>query len=118
MIHDILLVALWLASALGCLFMLFAAALMWSSTRPQPATEPAPDLTILKPLYRCEPGLFENLESFCRQDYGGPVQIVFGVHDEADPAVAVVEGAAGEISADGGEVVSNRSMAPTPRSPT
>jgi len=40
MIHDILLGALWLAGAFGCLFMLFAAALMWSSTRPQPAPEP------------------------------------------------------------------------------
>jgi ceramide glucosyltransferase len=49
-----------------------------------------PPVTILKPLYRCEPGLFENLESFFRQDYPGEVQIVFGVHDEADPATDVV----------------------------
>ena len=48
-------------------------------------------VTILKPLYRCEPGLFENLESFCLQNYPGAVQIVFGVHDDADPAVAVVQ---------------------------
>ena len=79
MIHDILLVALWLAGALGCLFMLFAAALMWSSTRPQPAPEPAPDLTVLKPLHGNEAGLYENLASFCEQDYSGAVQIVFGV---------------------------------------
>ena len=91
MIHDILLVALWLASALGCLFMLFAAALMWSSTRPQPATEPAPDLTILKPLHGDEAGLYENLASFCEQDYSGAVQIVFGVENPNDPAIAVVE---------------------------
>src|SRR6476619_7176507 len=91
MIHDILLVALWLASALGCLFMLFAAALMWSSTRPQPATEPAPDLTILKPLHGDEAGLFENLVSVCEQDYPGAVQIVFGVENPNDPAIAVVE---------------------------
>ncbi len=50
-----------------------------------------PPVTILKPLHRCEPGLFENLESFCRQDYRGKVQIVFGVHDASDPAVAVVQ---------------------------
>ena len=71
MIHDFLLVALWLAGALGCLFMLFAAALTWSSTRPQPAREPAPDLTILKPLHGDEAGLYENLASFCEQDYSG-----------------------------------------------
>ena len=91
MIHDILLVALWLAGALGCLFMLFAAALMWSSTRPQPALEPAPDLTILKPLHGDEAGLYENLASFCEQDYSGAVQIVFGVENPNDPAIAVVE---------------------------
>jgi len=91
MIHDILLVALWLAGAFGCLFMLFAAALMWSSTRPQPAREPAPDLTILKPLHGDEAGLYENLASFCEQDYSGAVQIVFGVENPNDPAIAVVE---------------------------
>jgi ceramide glucosyltransferase len=47
-------------------------------------------VTILKPLYRGEPGLQENLESFFAQDFNAPVQIVFGVHDEADPAIAVV----------------------------
>ena len=91
MIHDILLVALWLAGAFGCLFMLFAAVQMWSSTRPQPATEPAPDLTILKPLHGDEAGLYENLASFCEQDYSGVVQIVFGVENPNDPAIAVVE---------------------------
>lgn len=47
-------------------------------------------VTILKPLHGSEPGLLENLESFCRQDYAAPLQIVFGVHDEADPAIQAV----------------------------
>ena len=47
-------------------------------------------VTILKPLHGSEPGLLENLESFCRQDYAAPLQIVFGVHDAADPAIQVV----------------------------
>jgi len=47
-------------------------------------------VTILKPLYLGEPRLKENLESFFDQDFDAPVQIVFGVHDEADPAVGVV----------------------------
>jgi ceramide glucosyltransferase len=47
-------------------------------------------VTILKPLHRGEPDLLQNLETFFAQDYAGPVQIVFGVHDEADPAVEVV----------------------------
>src|SRR5262249_59781320 len=49
-----------------------------------------PPVTILKPLYLGEPGLSDNLESFFTQDYPGPIQIVFGVHDESDPAAAVV----------------------------
>jgi ceramide glucosyltransferase len=48
-------------------------------------------VTILKPLHGLEPGLAENLETFLTQDYRGPVQIVFGVRDSSDPAVAVAE---------------------------
>jgi len=50
-----------------------------------------PPVTILKPLHLGEPGLKDNLESFFTQDYPGKIQIVFGVHDENDPAVAVVK---------------------------
>ena len=55
------------------------------------AEQPFPPVTLLKPLAGAEPGLREALESFCRQAYGGAVQIVFGVLDPADPAIAVVE---------------------------
>jgi ceramide glucosyltransferase len=50
-----------------------------------------PPVTILKPLHLGEPGLSDNLESFFAQDYPGDVQIVFGVHDERDPAIPVVQ---------------------------
>ena len=47
-------------------------------------------VTILKPLCGAEPGLYTHLRSFCLQRY--PLfQIVFGVRDPADPALAVVE---------------------------
>ena len=49
-----------------------------------------PPVTILKPLCGAEPGLYEHLSSFCRQDYP-EFQIVFGLHDPADPARSVVE---------------------------
>ena len=49
-----------------------------------------PAVTILKPLHGMEPNLYANLAGFCVQDYPGPVQIVFGVDDPADPAIAVV----------------------------
>ena len=92
MIYDALLVALWLAGAAGCLFMLIAAALLLSSaSRPGPSNAAPEAVTILKPLHGNEAGLYENLASFCEQDYPGPVQIVFGVENPNDPAIAVVE---------------------------
>src|SRR5271166_5825006 len=55
----------------------------------RPPAVDAPGITVLKPLYGAEPGLYEHLTSFCRQDYSGPVQIVFGVQDPDDPAAIV-----------------------------
>jgi ceramide glucosyltransferase len=49
-----------------------------------------PPVTILKPLCGAEPGLYEHLRSFCRQEYP-EFQIVFGLHDPTDPARLVVE---------------------------
>jgi ceramide glucosyltransferase len=46
-------------------------------------------VTVLKPLCGAEPGLYEHLRSFCCQDYPR-YQIIFGVHDPADPALAAV----------------------------
>jgi ceramide glucosyltransferase len=57
--------------------------------RPREAPSNRPAVTVLKPLHGDEPLLEEALTSLCRQDY--PTwQIVFGVQDAADPAVAVV----------------------------
>ncbi len=57
--------------------------------RPAPVgAQKTPGVTMLKPLYGAEDGLFENLASFCRQNYAGPVQILFGVHDADDAAAA------------------------------
>lgn len=57
---------------------------------PESASAQNPAVTILKPLHQGEPDLSHNLETFFAQDYDGAVQIVFGVHDQADPAVTVV----------------------------
>jgi ceramide glucosyltransferase len=46
-------------------------------------------VTVLKPLHGDEAELYENLLSFCDQDYPA-CQIVFGVRDADDPAIAVV----------------------------
>jgi ceramide glucosyltransferase len=92
MIHDILLGALWLAGAFGCLFMILAAAFIFSSARSAPVMDAsAPAATILKPLHGDEVGLYENLVSFCEQDYPGEVQIIFGVESPNDAAISVVD---------------------------
>ena len=50
-----------------------------------------PPVTIVKPLHGNEWALLTNLSSFCQQDYPGPVQFLFGVHDAADPAVQTLD---------------------------
>jgi len=82
-----------LVSVLGCIYLIGAILLIGRFVhRPSPAPRaPGPSVTILKPLHGAEHGLLENLTSFCTQNYAGPVQIVFGVQDPADPAIAVVE---------------------------
>jgi ceramide glucosyltransferase len=54
-----------------------------------PGSKPLP-VTVLKPLHGMEPRLYENLRTFCLQahpDY----QLVFGVREANDPAIAAVE---------------------------
>ena len=60
--------------------------------RPQTRTlaRGAPPVTILKPLCGNEHELYDCLRSFCDQDYPN-FQIVFGVSDAADPAIAIVQ---------------------------
>ena len=78
----------------GCVYGWTAAFLAGRyARRPVPvmaANAARPSVTILKPLCGMEPNLYENLETFCRQDYAGPVQVVFGVQNATDPAIAVV----------------------------
>ena len=51
-----------------------------------PPVQPA--VSVLKPLYGAEPGLYENLLSFVDQDYP-TVQIVFGVRSSDDGALPI-----------------------------
>jgi ceramide glucosyltransferase len=48
-----------------------------------------PPVTILKPLCGAEPETYECLRSFCNQEYP-EFQVIFGVCDAQDPAVAIV----------------------------
>lgn len=90
----------------GCLALLCAAtayetvavtALLWWRWR---TPEDGPALTeavsVLKPLCGSEPGLYDQLRSFCQQDYP-QYEIVFGIRDAADPAGLVVDRLAAEF---------------------
>ena len=80
-------------AAVGCGYLVVAAITVGRFARGGLRTGPVttPDVTILKPLHGSEPGLLENLASFCSQDYAGRIQIICGVQDPNDAAVAVVE---------------------------
>jgi ceramide glucosyltransferase len=79
-------------AAIGCLYLLFAAfGAHLPARQSKQRIESPPAVTILKPLNGAEPGLFENLASFCAQDYSAPFQILCGVQDSQDSAVATVE---------------------------
>jgi ceramide glucosyltransferase len=78
-------------AVLGIIYTLLAGALIGRFFA-RPRAEPAsfPPVTVVKPLHGGEWALLRNLSSFCRQDYPGPVQFLFGVHDAGDPALETV----------------------------
>src|SRR5580692_154621 len=82
------------------------AVLVWQSRKAPMGGRSLPPVTMLKPLCGAEPGLYEHLRSFCRQDYP-EFQIVCGVRDPADPALAVVERLLAEFPSIPIEVVIN-----------
>jgi ceramide glucosyltransferase len=68
--------------SMGCLF--------WATRRRKRIPDYSPPVTVLKPLKGIDEGLEENLRSFFQLDY--PVfQLIFGVADADDPAIAVVQ---------------------------
>jgi len=82
-----------LASIWYCLLVLYSAEDFFGATnREFPANDaprPLPGVTVLKPLKGLDIDLYDNLATFCRQDYE-TFQIIFGVADAGDEAVPVV----------------------------
>ena len=89
-----LIVGSFLFSALlliSCGYSLFTIYAAWRFFRSVPVTARAlPPVSLFKPLKGASADLYDNLASFCRLDY--PVyQLLCGVRDPHDPAIAVVE---------------------------
>jgi ceramide glucosyltransferase len=79
-------------SACGSIYAVAATYALWRFLRrPRLMARGAPSVTVLKPMHGDEPELYENLSSFCAQDYDGPVQLIMGAREGADPALAVAE---------------------------
>src|SRR5215467_6970689 len=83
-----------LAAGLAICGMGFYALCLWSAARfkrenhdPQPGA--TPPVTILKPLRGVDPQMYESFRSHCLQDYP-EYEIIFGVSEADDPAVASV----------------------------
>lgn len=51
----------------------------------------APPISILKPLKGFDPEMYESFRSHCLQDYPREYEIIFGVNDASDEAIAAVE---------------------------
>lgn len=80
-----------LAVAAAYILISLVAVLVWrmqSAAAPPAGSRPA-GVTILKPLCGNEPGLYDQLRSFCLQDHP-EFQLVFGVRDPADSALKLV----------------------------
>ncbi|MFJ3486940.1 bacteriohopanetetrol glucosamine biosynthesis glycosyltransferase HpnI [Pseudomonas sp. NPDC090202] len=90
-------VAFWLGSALLFAAAGYAVAALGAVYKSLRARETVPGdgacpcaVSVLKPLNGAEPGLYENLRSFCVQRHDH-YQLVFGVREASDPAIEVVK---------------------------
>jgi len=86
-------------SVLGCFTSCaYYALCLWSArrflrdrtNRPDGPNKSLPPVSILKPLKGIDPDIYESFRSHCLQDYP-EYEIVFGVSDASDPAVASVK---------------------------
>jgi ceramide glucosyltransferase len=65
----------------------------------------APAISILKPLKGCDDTTRASLESWFRQNYAGPLQILFGVADANDPVCEIVRQLVAENPQAGAQLV-------------
>lgn len=74
---------------------------------PPPNSPEAPAVTILKPVKGMDAGSYENFASFCRQEYEGPVQLLFAAASADDPVIPVIHRLMEEFGGDRVSLVVN-----------
>lgn len=80
------------------LFTVIATGVTWiHMTMRRPSKQMRPAISLLKPLKGSEDDLAENLRSFFRLDYEGPIEVVFATTDADDPALPVARSVAAEF---------------------
>ena len=78
-------------AAAAMAYSIIARIAVWLPIRlPTRTVRTMPGVTLLKPLCGADPATYECLRSFCEQAYP-EFQIVFGVSDENDPSLPIVE---------------------------
>ncbi|MGA2779338.1 MAG: bacteriohopanetetrol glucosamine biosynthesis glycosyltransferase HpnI [Steroidobacteraceae bacterium] len=97
-VHAAIAIVGWilLAAAAGHSVLSVVAVLAWIGVRAEAPRGPPTPVTVLQPLCGLEPRLYENLRSLCRQVHP-QFQIVYGVREANDPALAVVARLAAEF---------------------
>lgn len=71
------------------------ALLVWRFSRRQNLAAAIEPVTILKPLCGAEPGLYEDLRSFCAQDHP-QFELILGIREKSDPACDIARRIASE----------------------
>ena len=74
----------------GYYILAITAARRFFRNRPPISKDFAPPVSVLKPVRGLDREAYENYASFCRQEYP-EFEIIFGVTEESDPAVPVIE---------------------------
>lgn len=94
--HFVSTFASWLGTGLVAASAGYAVAALGAALKNMRAPAPplgagdcARPISVLKPLHGAEPRLYENLRSFCQQTHPN-YQLIFGVREPQDPAIAVV----------------------------
>ncbi|CAN5585675.1 bacteriohopanetetrol glucosamine biosynthesis glycosyltransferase HpnI [soil metagenome] len=91
---EVLLVLLTLSGLAYLLIALWGArdfAHFWQRKRKSGVEDFSPDVSILKPVKGADERMYAGFVSHCTQDYGGQIEILFGVSGLSDPAVVEVE---------------------------